>query len=229
MISGATLVVVIQQRSAAVPLKKKTPPPLVDYVTQIADALTGISEGNNAEEALAQALDGAVRAAWSLAPERARNPWDRPGEASFGGIIADHLKELRAESGWTQERLAGAMAQIGFPWRRITVAEVETDTRRVSLDELLGLAAVFGVPALTLVIPDDQTVLEWHDRSLESMTVIDLLLGEEGRMGKGGLTWKAAAQAAGAPGGTDDWRPAADLWRKRGAVAGSTEAPRWPR
>lgn len=195
-----------------------TPPELRPYLTQMGSALTNMSKGQRCGEedcsaVLLRAVDGAVRVATSMATERPESVW---GVFSSGlaGIVADNLKRLREEANWAQSEVADAMTRLGFEsWVRLTVTDVERANRRLSLEELLGLAVLFGVPMLQLLIPADNTRLEWHTGDLASSAVLELLIGQGGVLGSGGVTWQGAARAAGAPRGKGDWRPAADLWR----------------
>ena len=125
------------------------------------------------------------------------------------------IKELRAEAGWTQASLADAMKPY-FKWTRITVAEIETETRRLTLEELLLLAALFGEPMVSFLIPTDNTWLEPPSRDIYPDHLREMVLGAAGSVGSGGSSWKAASQVATDPAP----RPAADLWRRRSAGAG---------
>ncbi len=127
-----------------------------------------------------------------------------------------NIKALRNEAGWTQERLAGAMAAAGFSWKRITCAEVEVGSRRISLEELLGIAMLFSVPALELLIPDDSVALDMPMADVKGPQVEELLLGSGGRLGRGGVEWTAPLSVLAMTGRTDE-RPAPDLWRARGS------------
>ena len=70
--------------------------------------------------------------------------------------ISISIRRLRKERGWTQQRLANEMKAIGLPWARITVAESEArGRRRVTPEELLALALVFGVPISWTLSPED--------------------------------------------------------------------------
>jgi len=208
---------------------RKTPPPeLEPYLTDMSDALTAISQGEDQQEDLYRALDGAVRAAASLG--RPGSGWSTAFEASFGVIIGDNVKALRDEAGWTQAEVAEAMASLGFDWKRITMAQTESAVRRVTFEELLGLAVLFAVPVVQLLLPPDEPnntlVLEWHVGGTNASMVQELLVGHGGRLGEGGLTWAAAARAAGASRRADDWRPAADLWRNRNQKSSETATGR---
>lgn len=133
------------------------------------------------------------------------------------------LKEHRAGAGWTQARLAEAMAQLGFQWSRQQVAEVEAGTRRVTDRELLGLAALYGVPVLAFLSPADGEWVEFPGvGSLDPGVVRELLSGE------GGPDWEAAREVCLAPAGDDDWRPASGLWKARQAL-GATKTTKTTR
>jgi transcriptional regulator with XRE-family HTH domain len=198
--------------------EKSAPPPEVGaYLEKIQRALTALSRGEQSESQLRdlhQALDGAVRAAAHVAERDHGSPWKRPGSATIGQILGENLKALRTESGWSQDRLANAMAALGFKWKRVTCAEVEGTSRRLGLDELMGLAALFGVPAVQLMVPSEGTALDWVNRDLVADEVKDLLVGHGGVLGEGGSNWSAALTALGPLAGKDE-RPAADLWRVR--------------
>jgi len=191
-----------------------------------------MAKGEDHQGALYGALDRAMRAAASLAnPVAGMSRWTT-FEASFGQIIGENVKALREEAGWTQAQLAEAMTRLGFDWKRITMAEAEAASRRVTYEELVGLAVLFGVPVVELLIPseapNDTTLLAWNTGDLTASTVLELLIGSGGALGRGGLAWRAAARAAGRPRGMKDWRPAADLWRTRRSSSGAqygTDAP----
>ena len=127
------------------------------------------------------------------------------------------------------------MVSLGFDWKRITYAEVEASTRRVTFEELLGLAVLFAVPVVKLLIPAGDpkitTLLSWETGDMTASMVRELFIGDGGALGQGGLTWRAAARAAGAPRRASDYRPAADLWGTRGGSTiepARTDRPRKP-
>lgn len=91
---------------------------------------------------------------------RAQASWSaikRTGEATQTGRMSDYLREEvkghRERLGLRQEDLARRMREAGCLWQRVTVAEVERGSRRVSLDELVILAAIFSVPVVDLLVP----------------------------------------------------------------------------
>jgi len=195
------------------------PPEIGAYLEQIQSALLSLSRGERSESRirdLHQTFDGAIRAAAHIADRDHESPWTRAGSATFAQILGENVKALRNESGWSQERLANAMSALGFKWKRVTCAEVEGTSRRLGLDELMGLAALFGVPAVQMMLPSDGTTLDWINRDLSTEEVKDLFVGHKGTIGEGGAHWSAALIAVGSLTGENE-RPAADLWRVREA------------
>jgi transcriptional regulator with XRE-family HTH domain len=76
-------------------------------------------------------------------------------------VVAARVRYLREDLGMSQEDLALALNKIGVPWKRATVVNLETrapDSRgksrgrdAVTVEELLGLALVLGVPPVGLL------------------------------------------------------------------------------
>ena len=64
----------------------------------------------------------------------------RPSDA-----LAANVRAYRVLRRMTQDELAARMTQLGHCWGRSTVSAVEGGGRNVSVDELFGLAASFGV------------------------------------------------------------------------------------
>lgn len=144
-------------------------------------------------------------------------------------IIAENVRRLREEAGWTQIQLAQAMRKSGFSWGRVTVTEAENRIRRISLEELLALASLFAVPMATLFIPDDPDAL-WTQpspgddasppasaRPIDKNTLLAAMLGNTGRIGELSPTSAEPARIVGVgrPGSDTDWRPAKDLHERR--------------
>lgn len=71
------------------------------------------------------------------------------------------MRDLRLLRRWSQERLAEIMAEIGHSWTQATVSDIESGGRRISIDELAGLALCFGVAFSTLL---DPAGIEGRDR-----------------------------------------------------------------
>jgi hypothetical protein len=100
-----------------------------------------------------------------------------------------------------------------FPkWTRVTVAEVETAARKVAWDELFVLAALFAEPVVSFLVPTSNTALEIENTiQPRKEQILEMLVGQGGTPGVGGLAWPTAQQIAGEPGP----RPAVDLWAGR--------------
>jgi hypothetical protein len=76
---------------------------------------------------------------------------EQPESRHIQDALAQHIREHRNDRLWRQEDLAMKMMLLGFPWNRMTVAEIETRRRRVSLEEWLALAVIFEVAAIELI------------------------------------------------------------------------------
>lgn len=81
----------------------------------------------------------------------------RPGAEPIAAVLADRVRELREGRGLSQADLAARMAELGTPWKRATVVNLEkrgTTSRgssgvgrdAVTLQEWLHLALVLNVP-----------------------------------------------------------------------------------
>lgn len=97
-------------------------------------------------------------------------PSVRPTAEPITAVVANRVRALRERAGLSQADLAEAMAARGIPWKRGTVVNLEkrgSQSRRttartavgrdaVTLQELLVLALVLGVPPV-LLIADPRT------------------------------------------------------------------------
>jgi transcriptional regulator with XRE-family HTH domain len=93
--------------------------------------------------------------------EANRRKVERLPERTVRQVVGKRVQALRLERGWPQIQVAQGMTIVGLEkWRSMTVASLEHGQREVSLDELLALAEVFGVPLADLVLdpanPDDE-------------------------------------------------------------------------
>jgi transcriptional regulator with XRE-family HTH domain len=71
--------------------------------------------------------------------------------------IAVKVRELRRKRGWTAAELGKRLTAFGIKWDRSIVANLENGRRvSVSVGELLGLAYVFEVAPVDLLIPGDE-------------------------------------------------------------------------
>jgi transcriptional regulator with XRE-family HTH domain len=68
-------------------------------------------------------------------------------------VLASRVRAHRERLNWTQDDLAERMTVLGFNWNRVTVAEAEGKGRgrRVTVEELLALAMVFGIGVVHLL------------------------------------------------------------------------------
>lgn len=68
-------------------------------------------------------------------------------------FLRHRLPQLRDAVGWSQSELAERMCEHRQSWVRSTVAKIEAGTRQVTIDELVTLAVVLGVPLASLITP----------------------------------------------------------------------------
>ena len=92
-------------------------------------------------------------------------------------VIARNVALLRTEHSATQSDLAGKMQALGFTWSTNRVAQIETLHRPVSLLEVVGLSAVFGVSVSRLLAGDDEITLP-SGATWPLSVVRDALVGE---------------------------------------------------
>jgi transcriptional regulator with XRE-family HTH domain len=69
--------------------------------------------------------------------------------------VARNVAAERARQKMEQKKLAEGMSVLGHAWTQRTVAEVEQERRRVSFDELLGLALVLHRTIPELLRPSE--------------------------------------------------------------------------
>ncbi|HEY1971332.1 MAG TPA: helix-turn-helix transcriptional regulator [Pseudonocardia sp.] len=89
-------------------------------------------------------------------------PQRRTTAEPITAVVAARVRYLRESAGMSQEDLAQALNKVGVAWKRATVVNLETrapDSRgkgpgrdSVTLEELLGLALVLGVPPIGLLL-----------------------------------------------------------------------------
>lgn len=72
--------------------------------------------------------------------------------ATWKEAIVANIRAERARTQMRQEDLVLAMQALGFTnWCRQTVGVIERGGRRVTADEIIGLARIFGVPVSVLL------------------------------------------------------------------------------
>jgi transcriptional regulator with XRE-family HTH domain len=75
---------------------------------------------------------------------------------SYGTLIARNLLAARARARLKQADVAARMRALGFSWHPQTVGEVENGRRRVTAEEILGLAAVLETSVGRIMSPLDE-------------------------------------------------------------------------
>jgi transcriptional regulator with XRE-family HTH domain len=69
-------------------------------------------------------------------------------------VVARRMRELRRRRELSAAQLAERMREVGIPWKREVVANLETGRRAsVGVDELLALAVVLQVAPVHLLVP----------------------------------------------------------------------------
>ncbi|MGH7487950.1 MAG: helix-turn-helix domain-containing protein [bacterium] len=78
---------------------------------------------------------------------------------AVGTAVGERVGALRKRRGWQQRELADELVKLGWEHvDRTVVAKIETGTRKVSLENLLALAAALGVEPVALLLPRDDQV-----------------------------------------------------------------------
>ncbi len=76
-------------------------------------------------------------------------------------FLADQIREIRAQRGWTQDELARRARELGLTeWTRSVVAALEHRNRRLSVGELVVVGAILemSLPDLLRAAPDELLV-----------------------------------------------------------------------
>lgn len=208
------------------PKRRKAPTPeLRAAIDELSEALLTVAsiddetDTDAAYEDLEVAIDAAVRQALASGADDF-DPYRLENSVSPDQVTATRLKVLRASAGvgkaLSQEALAEHMEALGYGWTRATTMDSERGVRRLSVSELLGLALLFRVPVVELLLPAPSQTMEITGklRSLTRSEVMELLIGRGGQPGRGGPRWPLAVGAT--PEGVDG--PAREVWRKRQAA-----------
>lgn len=69
-------------------------------------------------------------------------------------IAGRQLAWLREERGWSQAEVARRMEASGYHWHQTTAGRIESGKRPLRLNELVHLAAMFGVSPIRLIVPN---------------------------------------------------------------------------
>jgi len=203
-----------------VPKRKGQPLPpevaerLDTAVVAMTAALSRLAEGENINLddmslVIADVVTVADQVGRDKRDKRIRRPPEAARKVDFSTIIAEGIREQRLKSKMTQAELAVSMARAGFGWKRITVAEIEAAAsekpqrrkaaRRVSLEELLALAAIFRVPMLPFMVPGPGEYLAWrHGPSLDPREVLEMLVGRNALVDAAGVSPAVVKKVLGA-------------------------------
>lgn len=150
-------------------------------------------------EEMEEYLDDIVRRALAerLRRQRSRDTANEVG-VTFQHIISQSVKVLRERARATQKGLAERMDELGFGWKRNTVAEVESGKRALSLEEMLGIAILFDVPLAFLLssLEIDEVLQVNESLRLTAAQAQELIGGEEF-----GVTWRGIRLAHTTSGG----------------------------
>lgn len=104
----------------------------------------------------------------------------QPMATTYADLLMRNVKAARARRGIDQETLAVRMRALGFPvWVRQTVARAENGKRRLTAEEVFGLAIALEVSVMTLMEPvrDDGRVGLPSGAELPFGTVHELFWG----------------------------------------------------
>lgn len=172
----------------------------------------GGTDSPDVEDEALTAIHAAIDKIYDIRQERRRSQPRAAGaqEVGYQSIVAWQLKRLRLEANTTQAQLAEAVNRLGFSWSRVTVAEIEAGSRRVSLEELVAIAALFATPLIELLLPAPFHYLRLpNGRIAEPTELLSLVTGIGSDEEEYGFRmWSAALNIAGVRPTEEDWRPA---------------------
>jgi transcriptional regulator with XRE-family HTH domain len=99
-------------------------------------------------------------------------------QSEVGAIFGRRVREVRSRLQWSQAELARRLEELGRPMSQAVIARIEakdpgTRALKVSLDDVLAIAAVLGVSPLFLFLPleDDAIVTLASKLELPASTV----------------------------------------------------------
>ncbi|MFD0003548.1 helix-turn-helix domain-containing protein [Streptomyces sp. NPDC127178] len=120
-----------------------------------------------------------------------------------GDQVAENLARLRSALRKTTSDLAEHVSQLGVPMTASTITKIETQQRRVTVDELVAFAVALNVSPVTLMLPAsdegrvplaDGLTANWYD-AWTWMHGHGPLVGEGARAVRGAtLQWLAVNQ-----------------------------------
>ncbi|MFF8829122.1 hypothetical protein [Streptomyces sp. NPDC015131] len=109
--------------------------------------------------------------------------------------IGERTKRLRRRKDWTAAELGSRMSELGVPWDRSIVANLENGRRKsVSVAELLGLALALDVAPIHLMVPPEGGRYRPVPREeYDAQTVRAWLRGEQPLPGTDSRTYRTEA------------------------------------
>ncbi len=72
-------------------------------------------------------------------------------------VVGGRVRAFRKRRGWSQERLAERLREVGVSLGQSNVARLENGKRAVTVDDLYGLALALDCPPLALLLPETDT------------------------------------------------------------------------
>jgi transcriptional regulator with XRE-family HTH domain len=129
---------------------------------------------------------------------------------AYGEVLARNVRGFRNRKGIGQKSLAARMRALGYTaWFTQTVGKAERGERRITSEEVLGLAYSLDVTVRQLLSPqpDDKRVQLPNGESVEVLSVQRMLAGSN----DGAVTWNGDVPvfSAGPPPGWMEDDPAA--------------------
>ncbi len=96
-------------------------------------------------------------------------------------VVAQRMKQLRKDAGFSAEQLAAEMTKLGVPWRREVVTKIENGNReKLDVTELLALATILHVPPTALLVdPKAETASVTPEVSMDTTHVLLWHLAEQ--------------------------------------------------
>jgi transcriptional regulator with XRE-family HTH domain len=103
---------------------------------------------------------------------------DTHAMARYHDVLARNLRGFRSRRGVGQDLLAARMRALGFTaWRSSTVAKAEQGQRRITVEEVLGLADAIGVTMRQLLAPQpDDKLVEFPSGDIVEVLHVNRLL-----------------------------------------------------
>jgi transcriptional regulator with XRE-family HTH domain len=110
-----------------------------------------------------------------------------PKELRLQEVLAANLARIRRGKGWRQDDLAREARRANIQWTRSIVAKVEAGHRQLSLEELLLVPDLLGVPLEELLVTDGDVYVYMDNVIVPGRRLRDL------PKGLGAVLWDEAA------------------------------------